>query len=137
MSSREQFEQLFVTLKREIHEITQLLQSVQSFRSYIERGIKDGTFDAEDLTWVEEDIRQLETSKKQKEQELIEKEQIYTNSVLKLEEILDRRKNIIESAEEQTHALSLRPNLLQNFAKKRAQLMKLIDQGRRDLQKPK
>jgi hypothetical protein len=129
-----EFDQLFANLKKEIQEYNTLVQSVQSFREHIEHGMKEGIFDKEDMDWIESDLKQLQLNKQQKEQELLAKEDIYKNSVLKLEEILDRRKNAIEVAEQSTHALSLRPDLLKNFAKKRAHLMMMVDKGKKDLQ---
>lgn len=129
-----EFDQLFSNLKKEIHEYNTLVQSVQAFREHVEHGMRDGIFDKEDMEWIESDLKQLQFNKQQKEQELLAKEDIYKNSVLKLEEILDRRKNAIEVAEQSTHALSLRPDLLKNFAKKRAQLMMMVDKGKKDLQ---
>ena len=129
-----EFDQLFANLKKEIIEYNTLVQSVQSFKEHIEHGMKEGIFDKEDMEWIESDLKQLQLNKQQKEQELLAKENIYKNSVLKLEEILDRRKNAIEAAEQSTHALSLRPELLKNFAKKRAHLMMMVDKGKKDLQ---
>ena len=129
-----EFDQMFTDLKKEIDEYKTLVQSVQSFKEHIEHGMKEGIFDKEDMEWIESDLKQLQLTKQQKEQELMAKEDIYKNSVLKLEEILDRRTNAIEAAEQTTHALSLRPELLKNFAKKRAQLMMMVDKGKKDLQ---
>jgi hypothetical protein len=129
-----EFDQLFANLKKEIVEYNTLVQSVQSFKEHIEHGMKEGIFDKEDMEWIDSDLKQLQLNKQQKEQELLAKENIYKNSVLKLEEILDRRKTAIEVAEQSTRALSLRPELLKNFAKKRAHLMMMVDKGKKDLQ---
>jgi DNA repair exonuclease SbcCD ATPase subunit len=130
----DEIEQLFKSLRQEIGEYQTLAQSINSFKQYIEHGLNDGIFDQEDLEWINSDLSDIIQRKEQKEQELIQKEDLYRNSVLKLEEILDKRTEAIEQAEQTTHALSLRPNLLQNFAKKRAHLMMLVDKGKKDLQ---
>ena len=131
---QDEFERLFAHLKQEIQEYHALAQSVQSFKHYIENGMKEGIFDQEDMEWIDNDLKELLESKEKKEQELMSKETLYRNSVLKLEDILARRKNAIEEAESNTGALSLRPELLKHFAKKRAHLMTMIDVGKRDLQ---
>jgi len=130
----DEIEQLFTSLRQEIVEYQTLVQSVNSFKQYIEHGLNDGIFDQEDLEWINSDLSDIIQRKEQKEQELSQKEDLYKNSVLKLEAILDKRKEAIEQAEHNTHALSLRPRLLQNFAKKRAHLMMLVDKGKKDLQ---
>jgi flavin-dependent dehydrogenase len=130
----DEFEQLFVNLKQEIIEYHTLVQSVQAFKQYIENGVKEGIFDREDMDWIESDLKELLIAKEKKEHELRQKEDLYKNSVLKLEDILARRKDAIEDAEKNTHALSLRPELLKHFAKKRAQLMLMVDKGKQDLQ---
>lgn len=131
---QDEFEQLFSNLKQEIQEYNALAQSVQSFKQYIEHGMKEGIFDKEDAEWIDTDLKGLLESKKSKEQELVVKETLYRNSVLKLEDILARRDNVIEEAEQNTRALSLRPELLKHFAKKRARLMTMVDAGKQDLQ---
>lgn len=133
-SHTDDFERMFSKLKQEISECQTLIQSVQSFRQYIEHGLKDGIFDQEDLDWVEADLKELSATKEKKEQELVSKENIYKNSVLKLEEILERRTDAIEQAEQSTRALSMRPDLLKHFAKKRAHLMMMVDKGKQELQ---
>lgn len=129
-----EFDRLFANLKREIDEYNTLVQSVQAFRQYVDHGLKDGIFDQEDMEWIDTDLKNLLLNKEKKEQELLSKENLYKNSVLKLEDILARRKDAIEVAEQNTHALSLRPELLKHFAKKRAQLMMMVDKGKQDLQ---
>jgi len=130
----DEFERLFAHLNQEIQEYHALSQAVQSFRQYIEHGMQEGIFDTEDTEWIDADLKGLLESKRNKEQELITKETLYRNSVLKLEDILTRRDNVIEEAEQNTRVLSLRPELLKHFAKKRARLMTMVDVGKRDLQ---
>lgn len=127
-------ESLFQSLRQEIAECTERVQAVQAFRQYIEAGVRDGVFDQEDLAWINQDLAQLTAEKEQREQELQRKETLYRNSVQKLEVILEQRRGVIEEAERHTQALRLRPHLLQQFAKKRAHLMLMVDQGKKDLQ---
>jgi len=134
-SSSSEFEQLFAHLKQDLDHLQTLIQSVQAFQQRVEHGIQEGIFDQEDWQRVDADLKELVHTKEQKEQELVAKETLYRNSVLKLEDILARRKQAIEEAEQATRALSLRPELLKHFAKKRAHLMLMVDKGKQDLQK--
>ena len=128
------FEKLFDTLKLEITEYIHLIEAVQKFSAYIARGHQEGIFDDQDLSWVEDDLKKLMTEKNKKEIEYQKRKEIYENSVVKLEKVLEKRKKIIEEANQQTHVFDFRPDLLKNFAQKRAALTKIIEQGKKDLQ---
>ena len=130
----DEVEGLFQALRQEIAQCHERVHAVQAFRQHIEAGVRDGIFDQEDLEWLNRDLTQLLEEKEQRERELAHKEHMYKNSVQKLEVILEKRRDVIEQAERDTQALTLRPHLLQQFAKKRAHLMMLVDQGKKDLQ---
>jgi len=127
------YETLFHTLQVEIANYAHMIQSVQNLKRKIEDGMSEGVFDAEDLNWVDHDVQLLCNQKTQKEHEYQQKMQIYQTSVLKLEQIIDKRKQILESADQQWKVFDNRPNLLQNFAQKNASLVKLIEQGKKEL----
>lgn len=127
-------EDMFQTLRQDLHTQRALLSDLQTFKDFIERGRTDGIFDQEDCDWVQSECQSVQSYISQRETELARKEELYKNSVQKLEQILLQRKDIIEAAEDQTHVLSQRPQLLEHFAKKRAHLMMLVDQGKKDLQ---
>jgi hypothetical protein len=135
-STLNDFEILFRNLQHEIYEYNKVIESVQSFKAHIEQGLRDGVFDNQDIQWVEEDLKTLMEDKEKKEVEYNKRKEIYENSVLKLENILEKRKQIIEDADKNTHIFSNRKDLLKKFAHKSATLLKLIEQGKKDLQQP-
>lgn len=132
---QDEFELLFAHLKQEIQEYHALVQSVHVLKQYVETGMQEGIFDREDMEWIDADIKGLLELKEKKTQELVAKETLYRNSIVKLENMLTQRDQIIKKADQDTNVLSLRPDLLRRFAKKRAHLMTIVDAGKRDLQK--
>lgn len=131
-----EFEELFKTLKTDIEECTKVIHAVEEFKKYVETGLKDGIFDQQDMQWIEEDLKALVADKTHKETEYLKRKEIYEKSVLSLQNILDQRRKIIETADEQTEVFRSRPHLLKKFAQKSATLMKMVEQGKKDLQEP-
>jgi hypothetical protein len=128
------FERLFNNLHLEIQEYNNIIDSVQKFSTYIEHGRKEGIFDDQDMEWIEEDLKKLKTEKDKKEQEYKKRKEIYENSVVKLEAVLEKRKKTIEDADRNTGVFNARPDLLKKFAQKRAILMKIIETGKKEIQ---
>ena len=130
------FEILFLDLHKEIQNYNSVIQTIQQFKSYIEKNLNDGIFDEEELKWINEDLENVTEIRDKKESEYFKKKEIYETNVLRLENILNKRKQIIDEADSKTGVFNIRPELLKKFAQKRALLMKMVDQGKRDLQQP-
>lgn len=130
------FENLFLDLHKEIQNYNNVIQTIQQFKSYIEQNLNDGIFDEEELKWINEDLENMTEIRDKKESEYLKKKEIYETNVLRLENILNKRKQIIDEADSKTGVFNIRPELLKKFAQKRALLMKMVDQGKRDLQQP-
>jgi len=135
-SLQNEFENLFFNMRNEIQEYMKVIDSLHKFRQYIDQGVRDGVFDEEDRRWIEEDLQKLTLEKDKKEIEYNNRKQAYEGSILKLENIMNVRKQIIEEADKNTNVFSSRPELLKKFAQKRANLIKIVEQGKKDLQKP-
>lgn len=135
LTSKQDFEQLFAKLNQDIQQLDNTIHSVEQFLQHVAAGIPDGVFDDQDRIWVEDDLKRLRAERQAKDADRQNRQEIYEQSVLKLERILNQRKQIIEDADRQTDVFRMRPELLKKFAQKRATLMKLVEQGKKDLQK--
>ena len=129
-------ENLFIDLQKKIQEYNDTIEAVEKFFLCIEEGKKEGIFDDQDIGWIEDDLKCLRDQRLQKETEYKKRKELYDNSVVKLEDVLERRKILIEEADQQTGVFNMRPELLKKFAQKRATLMKIVDQGKQDIQQP-
>lgn len=128
------YEHIFRALQDEIKEHQKIIKALELFRQKVTQGLKDGIFDDQDMQWIDDDLQHLLQEKEHKEKVFQQKREIYENSVLKLESILEKRRNVIEEVDSHTNIFSARPELLKKFAQKRATLMKIVDQGKKDLQ---
>jgi len=96
--------------------------------------LKEGIFDKEENEWVDAELKRITDIKNSCQEELSKKEDLYLNSILKLENLLEQRRIAIENAEKESCVFEQCPRLLQQFAEKRANLMKLVEKGKQDLQ---
>jgi hypothetical protein len=112
----------------------QTINSLRVFKEHIQRGLEQGIFDKEENDWVDAELERINDLKKTCEDDLTRKEDIYMNSILKLENLLEQRRLAIEKAENDSCVFEQCPRLLQRFAEKRANLMKIVDKGKQDLQ---
>ena len=112
----------------------QTIKSLRVFKEHILKGLEQGIFDKEENDWVDIEMERIHGLKKTCEEDLTRKEDIYINSILKLENLLEQRRLAIEKAEKESCVFEQCPRLLQRFAEKRANLMKLVDKGKQDLQ---
>ena len=133
VSIQHDFEHIFRQLYQDIEQSANILQSVRQFKQHIEPGLNEGVFDTQDLQWITEDETNLEKELKTKEEDLRKRKEIYEHSVLKLEKLLDKRKKMIEEGDRQTNVFAYRPELLKKFAQKRAELMKMTEQGKKEV----
>ena len=112
----------------------QTMKSLRVFKEHIQKGLEQGIFDKEENDWVDIELERIHDLKKTCETDLMRKEDIYMNSILKLENLLEQRRLAIEKAEKESCVFEQCPLLLQRFAAKRANLMKIVDKGKQDLQ---
>ena len=117
-----------------IEEHDRTIKSLQTFKQHIEKGLKEGIFDKEENEWVDAELKRITDIKNSCQEELSKKEDLYLNSILKLENLLEQRRIAIENAEKESCVFEQCPRLLQQFAEKRANLMKLVEKGKQDLQ---
>lgn len=128
--------EMFATLQSEIDNYTTMLNSVLEFKKTVENGKRSGLFDDEDEAWLDDDIRVLTLKRNERVAELQKRKELYDKSIIKLEEILNKRKSIIENADQQLRVFQNRPELLQKFAKKNATLIRTMEQAKQELQQP-
>ena len=114
------------------HERT--IESLQIFKKHIAKGLERGIFDKEENEWVEDELKRITDLKTNCQNDLSKKENLYLNSILKLENLLEERRIAIENAENESCVFEQCPRLLQRFAEKRANLIKLVDKGKQNLQ---
>lgn len=121
-------------LKEHINKLNTKIKSLAHFKELLLNSKNQGVFDSEDIGWVDKDISHLIKERDQFQDEYNRREDLYENNIIKLESILTKRKKIIETAQNKYNIFKECPELLQLFAKKRAQLIKTIDQTKKELQ---
>lgn len=136
MAEEKSYEELFSKLQEEIEEYDRKLESTKRFLSIIKKNQEAGLFDDQDAGWLEEDIADLEEKKRVRVEEYTRRRELYENSIVKMEKILEKRKRIIEDENGHSNVLQNRPDLLKKFAEKRATLIKTIKQAKVELQQP-
>ena len=107
---------IFVELKKEITYYETLLEKVTKFKVMIQNNASNGLFDDQDIGWIDDDIKTLTAELNKRVEEFESRKNFYENSIVRFEDILDQRKNIIESADAECQVLSNRPELLEKFA---------------------
>jgi conjugal transfer/entry exclusion protein len=124
---------IFGQLQKEIDYYHNMLQNVTKFRNMIQQKSSDGLFDEQDISWVDADIKELEKELQQRTAQFDKRKHLYENSILRLENILQQRKGVIETADNECQVLSDRSGLLEKFAQKRATLIKTVEQAKHEL----
>ena len=132
--SSAEIKEMFQSQHQILQGYDQTIKSLRVFKEHIQRGLEEGIFDKEENDWVDVELERISDLKKICADDLIRKEDIYMNSILKLENLLEQRRLAIERAEKESCVFEQCPRLLQRFAEKRANLMKLVDKGKQDLQ---
>ena len=132
--SSAEIKEMFQSQHQMLQGYEQTIQSLRVFKEHIQKGLEQGIFDKEENDWVDVELERINNLKKTCQDDLTRKEDIYMNSILKLENLLEQRRIAIEKAEKESCVFEQCPRLLQRFAEKRANLMKLVDKGKQDLQ---
>ncbi len=137
-----QFEEQIRAISKHIKQIHESIASVNVLFARIKEEIdkETGTFDTEDLEWVQSKIEELnknveqaESEKANKEQEYQRKKNMYDSSIVKMKHILLRRKQILEEVDNVSQVFLVCPDLLKKFAKKRATLSQMVEESEREL----
>lgn len=134
MASDKKYSKVLSKLKHEISRKKSMLDSLKQFRTIIKTHQTEGLFDDEDLKWVEDDIEVLSAEISDLQADYQSRKEIYDNSIVRLERILNHRKKIIEDAEESLNIFNHRPHLLKKFSQKHVTLIKTIEQAKNTLQ---
>lgn len=132
-NSPDDFQILFRDQRAKLQEYDETLGSLQIFKQHIDLGHQQGIFDEEEINWIDAENKRICELKIICETDLLQKEDLYTNSILKLEQLLEKRRIAIEEAEKEASVFTKCPHLLQQFAEKRAKLMKLVEKGKAEL----
>lgn len=125
----------FHELESQIEEFQIGIAALEKFRAHIQEGKEGGIFDAEDLKWVDDELSSKRAQYQEMAEELRNKRYLYDNSITKLEQVLESRKQIIETADNETDALKNNPTLLSLFARKNAQLIQMLENAKEDFNK--
>lgn len=129
-------DKIFSRLESEINHYNSLLESVAHFKEQVESGLRQGIFDNQDLEWIETDVQRLIKERDERVKEYERRKNLYDNSIVKMEDILNRRKEIIEETDKKYGVFKQRPELLKLFAQKRASLIRTVEQAKNELQQP-
>jgi len=134
MASDKKYSKVLSKLKHEISRKKSMLDSLKQFRTIIKTHQSEGLFDDEDLKWVDDDINSLSEEIANLQIDYQNRKEIYDNSIVRLEHILNHRKKVIEEAEESLNIFHHRPHLLKKFSQKHVVLIKTIEQAKDTLQ---
>ena len=118
--------------QRTLKDLDSSIEALLKFQQRIAAGLHEGVCDAQDLEWVTEEV----TAKQRERQELHESysrsKKFYDTSLQQLLQILSRRNELIEEADSHSHVFGCSPGLLRKFAQKRALLMRMIEQTKKE-----
>jgi chromosome segregation ATPase len=121
----------YEVLNAQIAKLDHILHALLQCRRQLEQATSEGCFDAQDLEWVDDQIAVYEQQKKA----IHDKIETYERSVVKMEEILTKRRDILEQVDRETNLFTDCPELLKKFAQKSANLINMINKAKEDLQK--
>jgi hypothetical protein len=136
MAAEQKYQDLFTQLKREIKMYDDKLQALSRFRDMVVNSEREGLFDKEDMSWIEDDIENVRTERDKRQAEYERRKELYENSIVKMENILQKRKLVFDQADSKFGVLQQRPDLLKKFAEKQATLMTTVKQAKVELQQP-
>ena len=126
-TKRKEIKKVLLSLKKRIEQKQTLLHNLVEFRSIVQKSQDEGLFDRQDIEWVEE-IQRLENEIQDLDRLYKKKKHLYHHSIVHLEDILQRRKQILDEADQRLHVFSQCPRLLKQFSQKHVTLMKTVDQ---------
>lgn len=104
------------------------IKALQFLKSMLKSNNVSAYFDEEDRQWVEEDLAKQMEELRKLNQIWKETTSVYQNTLLKLATTIETRQTILSYADEKTNVFSQRPQLVEHFAKKQADLTDLMNQ---------
>ena len=117
--------------------IEELDRSLQKLRALMDRIQKNASaFDDEDQQLVMSKIRAVEDEKRDLKMELEKRENMYENTVKRMEQALLVRMDILQQTDSETGVLEDNPDLMEQFVQKQSQLTTMLQEMKDKLAAP-
>ena len=121
-------QQVLHSLKKRIQQKQTLRKNLVEFHDIIHQNQTEGLFDREDIEWIQQEIHRVEKEVQELECVYQKKKHLYTNSIAHLEHILQRRKRVLDQADQKLNIFAQCPYMLKKFSQKHVILMKTVNQ---------
>ena len=117
-------------------ELETVVESLKSLSSLLEcmKSVTPGIFDDDDFQIVQHKLVKCEQQKENLESDLAQKEEFYNTTIRAKEKILQQRETILESIDSKTGVFTHHPDIMQNFVKKQAELLNILQQMKNKLE---
>lgn len=124
---------IFVDLEESANVCKKSIANFTFMKDVMSTYTADSIFDEEDMQTIESRIQKFTAQYEAIQKELDYKRQLYNETVLKLENILDVRQKVLEEADVKLKILETDEELLNYFARKQAELKTVLENTKRDL----
>lgn len=132
--SQEQYQQ--ADIETELNQLDTLVRiiypekiaSLEKLERVLTSAEMSSYFDSEDVQWVKEDLAQMKADLDQIREIWKRTSSVYTETYLRLSQTIAMRQTVLNAVNDETGIFEFRPQLIDRFAKKQADLAALMDE---------